>query len=367
MGYTPLAFPHWLSDDGASGAGRDRTVLRCVFLAVSAMVLVACATITRGTTQVVAVDTPGAPGTSCIIQTQNGPQVVTTPGSVTLSRGSSSLPIQCTKECYLLGSSIIPSNAESMAAGNVIFGGIIGLGVDCRLRCDEQIPRRRHRRDDAGSGMPHPGTASAQPGTAAAHLGAVASRARRARRRGHFQRLALVTSSAMRFALRVNLKANIARGQRAIGSWIQTPKQANKQAMPRNNRQSCCCKPPATASTCSRRCVVDYRFARICRALSRCRRSGSQVWRFRNNGLKKSREWEPAVVRHIECQIMAQFAASSAGDDGWHSGGRSCASVCWLRHRFLRSPLLRRVRKRIPLARFSGPALAWWSPGLLVR
>jgi hypothetical protein len=91
------------------------------------------------------------------------------------------------------------------------------------------------------------------------------------------------------------------------------------------------------------------------------------VWRFRNNGLKKSREWEPAVVRHIECQIMAQFAASSAGDDGWHSGGRSCASVCWLRHRFLRSPLLRRVRKRIPLARFSGPALAWWSPGLLVR
>ena len=156
-------------------------MLRCVFLAVSAMVLVACATITRGTTQVVAVDTPGAPGTSCIIQTQNGPQVVTTPGSVTLSRGSSSLPIQCTKECYLLGSSIIPSNAESMAAGNVIFGGIIGLGVDCRLRCDEQIPRRRHRRDDAGSGMPHPGTASAQPGTAAAHLGAVASRARRAR------------------------------------------------------------------------------------------------------------------------------------------------------------------------------------------
>ena len=35
-------------------------MLRCVFLAVSAMVLVACATITRGTTQVVAVDTPGA-------------------------------------------------------------------------------------------------------------------------------------------------------------------------------------------------------------------------------------------------------------------------------------------------------------------
>jgi hypothetical protein len=40
-------------------------VLRWVFLAISAVVLVACATITRGTTQVVAVDTPGAPGASC--------------------------------------------------------------------------------------------------------------------------------------------------------------------------------------------------------------------------------------------------------------------------------------------------------------
>jgi hypothetical protein len=66
--------------------------------------------------------------------------VVTTPGSVTLSRGSSSLPIQCTKECYLLGSSIIPSNAESMAAGNVIFGGIIGLGVDAASGAMNKYP-----------------------------------------------------------------------------------------------------------------------------------------------------------------------------------------------------------------------------------
>ena len=115
-------------------------MLRCALLAVLALVLVACATITRGTTQVVAVDTPGVPGTSCTIQAQNGPQVVTTPGSVTLSRGSSPLPIQCTKECYLLGSSIIPSNTETMAAGNVIFGGIIGLGVDAASGAMNKYP-----------------------------------------------------------------------------------------------------------------------------------------------------------------------------------------------------------------------------------
>ncbi len=156
-------------------------MLRCVFLAVSAMVLVACATITRGTTQVVAVDTPGAPGTSCAIQTQNGPQVVTTPGSVTLSRGSSSLPIQCTKECYLLGSSIIPSNAESMAAGNVIFGGIIGLGVDAASGAMNKYPDVVTVAMTPDPACRGPGTGPAQPGTAAAHLGAVVSRAHRAR------------------------------------------------------------------------------------------------------------------------------------------------------------------------------------------
>src|SRR3984893_1432118 len=95
-----------------------------------ALLLTACATITKGTTQTVAVDTPGVPGATCTINTQNGPQMVTTPGTIVLTKGSAALPIQCTKECYVMGSSIIPSNAEAMAAGNVIFGGIIGLGVD---------------------------------------------------------------------------------------------------------------------------------------------------------------------------------------------------------------------------------------------
>ena len=95
-----------------------------------AFLLTGCATITKGTTQPIAVDTPGVPGAMCTIQTQSGPQGVQTPGTIVLSKGSAALPIQCTKECYVMGSSIIPSNTESMAAGNVVFGGLIGLGVD---------------------------------------------------------------------------------------------------------------------------------------------------------------------------------------------------------------------------------------------
>ena len=102
--------------------------------------LAACATITRGTTQTVAVDTPGVPAATCTIQTQSGPQLVTTPGTVTLNKGSSALPIQCTKECYLAGSSIIPSGTEAMAAGNVILGGVVGLGVDAMSGAMNKYP-----------------------------------------------------------------------------------------------------------------------------------------------------------------------------------------------------------------------------------
>jgi hypothetical protein len=105
-----------------------------------ALTLVGCATITKGTTQTVAVDTPGVPGATCTIQTQSGPRGVVTPGNVVLDKASSPLPIACTKECYLAGSSIIPSGTETMAAGNVVFGGVVGLGVDAATGALNKYP-----------------------------------------------------------------------------------------------------------------------------------------------------------------------------------------------------------------------------------
>jgi hypothetical protein len=105
-----------------------------------ALVLAGCATITKGTTQTVAIDTPGVPGATCTIQTQGGPRGAVTPGTVVLDKGSSPLPITCTKECYVMGSSIIPSGTETMAAGNVVFGGLIGLGVDAASGAMNKYP-----------------------------------------------------------------------------------------------------------------------------------------------------------------------------------------------------------------------------------
>jgi hypothetical protein len=112
-----------------------------VFAAMAVgLALAGCATIVKGTSQIIAVDTPGVPGAMCTITTQSGPQGVTTPGTITLAKASAALPISCTKECYLTGQSIIPSNTEAMTAGNVIFGGVIGLGVDAASGAMNKYP-----------------------------------------------------------------------------------------------------------------------------------------------------------------------------------------------------------------------------------
>lgn len=95
-------------------------------------VLVAgCATITKGTTQSVAVNTPGVPGAECTLTSSAiGSKVVTTPASIVLDKGSDNISVVCKKQCYQDAVGIISSNTETMTAGNILVGGVIGLGVD---------------------------------------------------------------------------------------------------------------------------------------------------------------------------------------------------------------------------------------------
>jgi hypothetical protein len=90
-----------------------------------------CATITKGTTQTVAVDTPGAPGAQCTLSSSTIGQVkVVSPAVVTLNKGSESVAVRCSEECYNDGAGVIGTHAEAMAAGSVLVGGVIGLGID---------------------------------------------------------------------------------------------------------------------------------------------------------------------------------------------------------------------------------------------
>ncbi len=97
----------------------------------AALVLVGCATITKGTTQSVAVNTPGVTGAQCTLTSSAvGSKMVSTPATIVLEKGSDNVAVQCKKECYQDAAGVISSNTEAMAAGNIIAGGVIGLGID---------------------------------------------------------------------------------------------------------------------------------------------------------------------------------------------------------------------------------------------
>jgi hypothetical protein len=90
-----------------------------------------CATITKGTTQSIAVNTPGVVGATCTLSSSTiGSRTVVTPATLTVDKGQEGIVVRCAKECYQEGAGIIASNIEAMTAGNVIAGGVIGLGVD---------------------------------------------------------------------------------------------------------------------------------------------------------------------------------------------------------------------------------------------
>jgi hypothetical protein len=74
-----------------------------------------------------------------------GTKVVTTPATLVLDKSQSSITVVCKKECFQDGTGIIASNTETMAAGNILAGGVIGLGIDAasgamnKYNADNQI------------------------------------------------------------------------------------------------------------------------------------------------------------------------------------------------------------------------------------
>ena len=88
-------------------------------------------TIVKGTEQQVSVNTPGVPGALCQLQSPAiGTRTVQTPANITLPKSKDNVAVSCTAQCYNPGVNTLASHTEVMTAGNVLFGGIIGLGVD---------------------------------------------------------------------------------------------------------------------------------------------------------------------------------------------------------------------------------------------
>jgi hypothetical protein len=91
----------------------------------------ACSTIVKGTQQQISINTPGVTGAMCTLQSPAiGTRTVQAPGNLTLPKSKHNVAVACTAQCYTPGVATLASHTEVMAAGNILFGGVIGLGAD---------------------------------------------------------------------------------------------------------------------------------------------------------------------------------------------------------------------------------------------
>lgn len=97
---------------------------------VAVSLLSGCASIVSGVNQSLTVDTPGCRGASCRLTNDKGNWAVTTPGSVVVHRAYGPLTVICTKDEVTSETTTVVSKTKGMAFGNILFGGVIGAGVD---------------------------------------------------------------------------------------------------------------------------------------------------------------------------------------------------------------------------------------------
>lgn len=100
------------------------------FVAVPLLVLSGCATITRGTSDALVVNSEPQ---GAQVQLSNGMSCTSTPCTFKLPRKSDLQVTVSRAGCQTITTNVTHTTAGSGAAGvagNVVFGGIIGLGVD---------------------------------------------------------------------------------------------------------------------------------------------------------------------------------------------------------------------------------------------
>lgn len=107
--------------------------VQILVLVVVTSMMGGCASIVSGQNQSVSVvsksDGVDVAGAKCSLSNDKGQWYATTPGSVTVRRSYGALAVDC-KTDALAGTAQVKSSTKPMAFGNIIFGGVIGVGVD---------------------------------------------------------------------------------------------------------------------------------------------------------------------------------------------------------------------------------------------
>ena len=96
----------------------------------SVALLAGCATLAEGTSQAIYIETPDHAGAQCVLTSEEiGTRTVQTPATIELPKSKHDIAVSCKQGCYT-GAGIIGSHFESATAGNILAGGVLGVGVD---------------------------------------------------------------------------------------------------------------------------------------------------------------------------------------------------------------------------------------------
>jgi hypothetical protein len=108
--------------------------MRSLLLVVTLVGLGGCASIVDGSSQSLSVKTVAdgsdVAGSQCSLTNNKGSWYVTAPGTVTIHRSYDALNVKCDHDGYTSNTVSTDSATKGMAFGNLLFGGLIGAGVD---------------------------------------------------------------------------------------------------------------------------------------------------------------------------------------------------------------------------------------------
>ena len=109
-------------------------------LLAAGALLSGCASIVNGTSESIAITTPPTTGATCELSNGVGTWTVTSPGAVTVDRSKHDAQITCKKDGFQDASATIPSDFEGWTLGNLLIGGVIGIGVDAATGAMHNYP-----------------------------------------------------------------------------------------------------------------------------------------------------------------------------------------------------------------------------------
>jgi len=107
---------------------------------VSLCILSGCATIVKGSSQLIALTTPPVLGATCVLSNDRGSWTVVSPAVVTVDRSPAKMRIICNKPGFRQAVATMTPDFENWTVGDALAGGPVGLLVDESTGATHQYP-----------------------------------------------------------------------------------------------------------------------------------------------------------------------------------------------------------------------------------